>query len=56
MISPEILEKIDIGSNFVLSLLFAYMKAQGLSEEEAKAQLTLKVAQIEALPPLPMDI
>lgn len=42
--------------NGILSAIFAVMKAQGLSEEEAKAVLAAKVAQIEQLPPLPMDI
>ena len=46
----------DIILNGVLSALFAYLKAQGMAAEEAKTALAAKVAQIEALPPLPMDI
>lgn len=46
----------DMAVNMVLSAIFTYIKAQGLSEEEAKAALAAKIAQIEALPPLPMDI
>lgn len=46
----------DMAVNVILSAIFAYMKAQGLSEEEAKLKLWEKVDQIEALPPLPMDI
>lgn len=39
-----------------LAMLFAILKASGLSEEEAKAALQAKVATIETLPQLPMDI
>ena len=46
----------DMLINGILSVIFAVMKAQGLSEEEAKAALAAKVAQVEALPPLPMDV
>lgn len=46
----------DILINGVLSIIFAVMKAQGLSEEEAKTKLWEKVDQIEKLPQLPMDI
>jgi len=46
----------DMWINGILSAIFAIMKAQGMAEEEAKAALTVKVAQIETLPPLPMDI
>ena len=47
---------VDMAVNVILSALFAFMKAQGLSEEEAKTKLWEKVDQIEKLPPLPMDI
>ena len=30
------------------------LEASGLSQEEAKAQLTVRIAQLEALPDLPM--
>lgn len=46
----------DMAVNVILSAIFAFMKAQGLSEEEAKLKLMEKVDQIEKLPPLPMDI
>lgn len=46
----------DMAVNVILSAIFAFMKAQGLSEEEAKTKLWEKVDQIEKLPPLPMDI
>ena len=46
---------IDGAINAILAAIFAILKAQGLSEEEAKAKMQAKVAQIEALPPLPVD-
>ena len=47
---------VDMLINGILSAIFAVMKAQGMAAEEAKTALAAKVAQIEALPPLPMDI
>ena len=47
---------VDMMINAVLAAIFAVMKAQGLSEEEAKEALAAKVAHVESLPPLPMDI
>ena len=48
--------KEDMAINAILAVVFAIMKAWGLSEEEAKAALAAKVAQVAALPQLPMDI
>jgi hypothetical protein len=47
--------KIDMLINSVLALIFAVIKAQGLSEEQAKAEMEAKVSQIENLTPLPVD-
>jgi len=46
--------EMNIAINLALSGIFAIMKASGMAEEEAKAQLQAKVAQIESLNPLPM--
>jgi len=46
----------DMIANALIALVFAILKAQGLSEEEAKAKMQAKVAQVEQLPQLPMDI
>jgi hypothetical protein len=45
----------EILINTMLAALFAYIKAQGKSEEEAKALMEAKVAQIETLKDLPVD-
>lgn len=45
----------DLLINTVLAALFAFIKAQGNSEEEAKALMEAKVAQIEELKDLPVD-
>jgi len=45
----------DMIANALIGLVFAIMKAQGLSVEEAKAKMQAKVAQVESLPPLPMN-
>ena len=47
---------VDLAINAIIAGVYAIMKAQGLSEEEARVALAAKVAQIESLPPLPMDI
>ena len=39
-----------------LAMVFAILKASGMTEEQAKADLQNRVANIEALPQLPMDI
>jgi hypothetical protein len=46
----------DMLVNAVIIAIFAAMKASGMSEEEAKAKFQEKVAQVEQLPQLPMDI
>jgi hypothetical protein len=46
----------DTIANVLISLVFAVLKASGLTEEEAKQKMQMKVAQVEQLPPLPMDI
>jgi hypothetical protein len=45
----------DLLINTVLAALFAFIKTQGKSEEEAKALMEAKVAQIEELKDLPVD-
>lgn len=41
--------------NQLLIVIFAFIKAQGKTEEEAKALMYEKVAQIEELKDLPVD-
>jgi len=46
----------DLLVNALIAGVFAYLKAQGLSAEEAKTKMWEKVDQVEQLPQLPMDI
>ena len=41
--------------NAILAAILALMKVWGMAEEEAKAALTLKIAEIKGLSPLPMN-
>ncbi len=47
---------VDLLINTIIAGVFAYLKADGLSAEEAKTKMWEKVDQVEQLPQLPMDI
>ena len=40
----------------IIVAVFSVLKASGLTAEEAKAKFQEKVAQVESLPPMPMDL